>query len=59
MFKFLLTIDADQISVMVTGYYSCAKRAQRGSDALERRLHIHIHHLDEYFAGILNLQMGR
>ena len=39
----------------MTGYCSCAKRAQRGSDAFERRPHIYHH--DEYFAGIQNLQL--
>jgi len=50
-----LTIDRDQISVTVTGYYSCANRAQRGSDAFERRPHIY--RLRRIFAGIRNLQV--
>ena len=54
--NFVDKLMGDQISVTVTGYSPCAKRAQRGSDAFERRPHIH--HLDEYFAGIRNLQMA-
>jgi hypothetical protein len=53
--NFLLTIDADQPTVVMIGYFSRRSLAHRGRDVFERRPHIY--RPSTHFAGIRNLQI--